>query len=83
MLDKNPAAIFGVRLFIDGTWETIILDACFPVSPHGQFIYAKPHKVEIWVMLIEKAWAKIYKSYDNIHAGFAEEGLVALTGAPC
>lgn len=33
-------------------------------------------------MLLEKAWAKVYGSYDNIHSGYNEEGLNALSGAP-
>ena len=33
-------------------------------------------------MLLEKAWAKVYGSYDNIHAGYNEEGLNAVSGAP-
>jgi hypothetical protein len=32
VLDKNPSDIYGVRLFIDGQWQTIILDAHFPVD---------------------------------------------------
>ena len=43
---------------------------------------AQPHHREIWVMLLEKAWAKCFKSYDNIHAGYNAEGLVAIAGAP-
>ena len=34
-------------------------------------------------MLLEKAWAKINISYENIDLGSSLEGLVALTGAPC
>lgn len=83
MLDRNPASIYGIRLFIDGCWATVILDACFPVNTFGHFIYAKPHNHVIWVMLLEKAWAKVYGSYEAINAGYAHEGLVALTGAPC
>lgn len=33
-------------------------------------------------MLLEKAWAKVYGSYDNIHAGYNDEGLNAVSGAP-
>ena len=37
---------------------------------------------EIWVMIIEKAWAKVFGSYENIEAGFPSEVLRTLTGAP-
>jgi calpain-15 len=37
---------------------------------------------EIWVMLLEKAWAKIFGSYMRIEGGQAGEALPALTGAP-
>ena len=70
MLEKNPSHLYGVRLFIEGMWRTIILDACFPVNRNGGFCAAQPHHHEIWVMLLEKAWAKVYGSYDNIHAGY-------------
>jgi hypothetical protein len=33
-------------------------------------------------MLIEKAMAKVYRSYENVHVGFSDEGLNVLTGAP-
>jgi hypothetical protein len=32
--------------------------------------------------LLEKAWAKIYTSYKRIEAGYPEEPLHDLTGAP-
>ena len=33
-------------------------------------------------MLLEKAWAKHFKSYDIIRSGFSAEGLQAISGAP-
>lgn len=33
-------------------------------------------------MLVEKAWAKLYRSYMNICSGHAEECLHDFTGAP-
>lgn len=37
---------------------------------------------ELWVMILEKAWAKIHGSYSQIEAGFTRECLHDLTGAP-
>lgn len=79
---KNPSHIYGVRLFIDGIWKTIALDACFPINSNGTFCGAQLYNGQIWVMLLEKAWAKTFGSYDNIHSGYNEEGLTAIAGAP-
>ena len=61
----------------------IVLDTQLPVDERGILFYDKPFRSEIWVLLLEKAWAKVYDSYDNIEGGNPEEGLTALTGAPC
>ena len=51
------------------------------------FVFSGPKKtsgiVELWVCLLEKAWAKKYGSYYDIQSGFTDESLTDLTGAPC
>jgi hypothetical protein len=37
---------------------------------------------EIWVMILEKAWAKLIGSYKKQEAGFPHFALAHLTGAP-
>ena len=39
--------------------------------------------MEIWTMLIEKAYAKIFGNYEIIEEGFCSEALNILTGAIC
>jgi len=34
------------------------------------------------VLVLEKAWAKLFKSYAKIESGFSREALRDLTGAP-
>jgi calpain-15 len=72
VLDKNPSHLYGVRLFVNGVWKTILLDLTFPIDKYGKLCAAQPYKHQVWVMLLEKAWAKIFGSYDSIHAGYNE-----------
>ena len=37
---------------------------------------------EIWVLILEKAWAKVFGSYQRIEAGTAGEAFRPLTGCP-
>lgn len=36
----------------------------------------------MWVLILEKVWAKLFKGYYNIESGYCREALRALTGAP-
>ena len=73
---------YAVKLFIDGQWKIIVTDDCFPCRDNRP-VYAKPHHNELWAILLEKCWAKVFGSYQAIETGSAREGFVALTGAPC
>lgn len=52
VLDKNPAHLYGVRLFINGVWKTIPVDLCFPIDRKGVLCAAQPYKNQVWVMLL-------------------------------
>ena len=45
-------------------------------------VFTKNHEHELWVVLLEKAWAKIHGSYQRISFGLAHETMRDLTGAP-
>ena len=73
--------MYGIRLNLNGVWKVIYLDDYFPIC-YNQPVFAKPVNKAIWVMIIEKAWAKLYKSYQASSGGRVEEALKCLTGAP-
>jgi calpain-15 len=60
---------------------TIDMDEFVPWL-YNEPAFSKTMESELWVVLLEKAWAKIYTSYKRIEAGYPEEPLHDLTGAP-
>jgi calpain-15 len=44
--------------------------------------FSKGNGPELWVIIMEKAWAKIHGSYDRIVSGTVYLTLRDLTGAP-
>ena len=53
----------------------------FPVDATGKPVYAGTGDKEMWVMIMEKAYAKLIGNYDEIgNGGYIEEGIEAITG---
>eukprot|EP00826_Nyctotherus_ovalis_P007192 TRINITY_DN1177_c0_g3_i1.p1 TRINITY_DN1177_c0_g3~~TRINITY_DN1177_c0_g3_i1.p1 ORF type:complete len:1170 (+),score=252.71 TRINITY_DN1177_c0_g3_i1:129-3638(+) len=82
--EANKAGCYAVTGFVMGQRHTVVVDDAFPFDNKARKLaFAKPRGNEIWVLLLEKAWAKINGSFSNIVAGLSREGLHFLTGAPC
>ena len=80
----NDSGAYGVYVNKNGTWSSIIVDDSFPCSgPTAGPAFSKSNGPELWVLLLEKAWAKIHGSYEKIELGLTKDVLRDLTGAPC
>jgi hypothetical protein len=79
---------YCVRLYKNGLWTPIIVDDMFPMlrneywSNDNKGIACAHSKEcsEIWVSIIEKAFAKYFGSYAAIEKGFVHHALQDLTG---
>jgi calpain-15 len=78
----QQAGVYNVRFCKNGLWQTIRLDDYFPCFPGGGPIFSKSNGDELWVLLAEKAFAKIHGTYLAIQSGQAYEALMDLSGAP-
>ena len=82
-LEYSSRGRYTLRLYCGQKmqWETIEVDDRIPVkSGTTTPIFAKPHGEELWVALLEKAFAKFVGSYAKLDGGFAIWGLQAMTG---
>lgn len=80
--EYNPNGIYQVNLWKNGEWSTVTIDDYFPCYPGEGPIYSHAHGNELWVLLIEKAFAKLHGSYAMLRSGFTYEAFLDLTGAP-
>ena len=80
--DVNAAGIYMVKMFINGNEQPVIVDDYLPCKRNGSAAFATSRDGELWGSILEKAWAKLHGSYERIEAGFAENVLRDLTGAP-
>ena len=80
----NQAGAYVVQFFIDGEWKKVLVDDRFPCRRRRDgfapaFVQSRA-KNNLWGMLIEKAYAKFYGSYESIEGGVVHIGLAELTG---
>ena len=63
--------VYGVYIFINGVWELVLVDDYFPYVGQSfkQFAFASSQGNELWVSILEKAWAKINGCYAKIGCG--------------
>ena len=64
---------FKVNFFIDGDWKIINIKNNFPIiiKENGEYelVGVTPNENELFLMILEKAWAKINRGYDKIEGG--------------
>ena len=82
--EVNDAGIYAVKLFINGEERVIVVDDYFPFNDEkNKFAFSRPTTGnEIWVLILEKAWAKAFGSYSRIEAGDCGEAMYPLTDCP-
>jgi calpain-15 len=60
----------------------VIIDDYFPCTDDGYVCFSKANGNELWVLILEKAFAKLHGSYERIEGGYAHLVMRDLTGAP-
>ena len=80
--EANSIGYYEIVFFIDGEWQIVIIDDYFPIEKGSSnvFKFAKPNNAELWVILLEKAWAKVNGGYINTIAGLPTDAINCLTG---
>jgi hypothetical protein len=78
----NAEGLYAVRFWREGQWRIVIVDDLIPCNSSGRPCFAQlpEHGCEIWVLIAEKAFAKLNGSYESIVAGQENEALADITG---
>ncbi len=81
---KTTDTAFESNVFINGEPVPVVIDDHFPVLSTNKLAFCgiNERSGNIWPIIIEKAWAKCNRTYENIISGNATESLEFLTPAP-
>ncbi|OMJ74294.1 hypothetical protein SteCoe_26816 [Stentor coeruleus] len=80
--ERNLEGFYQVQFCKSGEWVRVTIDDYFPCLPKDTPIFSRSHGNELWVLLLEKAYAKLHGSYSLLRGGWAAEGMMDLTGCP-
>jgi calpain-15 len=64
----NKAGIYLMTFWINGVETPVIVDDHFPCKNNNP-CFSSSDTQEIWAMLLEKAWAKLYGTYARTEGG--------------
>lgn len=66
---------------VEQEWVTIHIDESIPCNVSGRPVFCQPVGDEIWVALLEKAFAKMWGGYGKLDGGFTSLAWQAMTGS--
>ncbi|MGL4948626.1 MAG: C2 family cysteine protease, partial [Mycoplasma sp.] len=69
--EKSEEHCYGVYLRINGIWELVWVDDYVPYTGRysKRFAFSSANGNELWMVLLEKAWAKINGSFARVGCG--------------
>lgn len=81
--EEQRHGAYRVTINKHGWWENVILDSYLPTLECQPVFARSSHGLrELWVPLVEKAYAKLHGSYDALIGGDPSDALQDLTGFP-
>lgn len=78
----NNYGLFKMKLCKMSRWKVLVIDDFIPCFPLGSPLFATNQSPGYWVMLIEKAFAKLYGNYSRLIKGEFKHAMIDLTGCP-
>lgn len=81
--EVSPDGCYEIYIYTNGEYKILIIDDYFPVIKGTNTLrFAKPFNGELWLLLLEKAFAKISGGYASLISCNMSDVLVAFTGFP-
>jgi calpain-15 len=81
--EVNQSGIYVVKFVINGNYQSVTVDDYFPVNPDTNLpAFTRSTKKLIWPLILEKAWAKLNGSFENIMQGYPNDVLSFLITGP-
>ena len=84
--EKSEENCYGCHFRINGIWKLVLVDdfiPCYSSIYEKNFAFSHTNGNELWVILLEKAWAKLNGNYARIIGGDPHEIFEVLTNAYC
>lgn len=81
--ELSPIGLYRIKICKNAEWVNVVVDDLIPCDRDtGEPVFSKNNGAELWVLLLEKAYAKLNCSYFSLKGGFAADAFMDLTGAP-
>ena len=78
----NAAGIYLMRFYVNGVETLVVVDDYLPVTEYGTPAFATCRDGELWVSLLEKAWAKLHGTYARTEGGLPSFAANHIMGVP-
>jgi len=81
--EPNEAGIYAMQFFLHGEPKFVVVDELLPCDEQGRPLFGTSKVVgEVWLSLLEKAWAKLHTNYALSRESTPDLVWSALTNKP-